>query len=86
MKYTAKLTSKGQVTVPKQVRERFALNTGDYLVFELTDDRIIVTKSPLQPTEDFDALADRIAQRLRDRGVTRRDVADAIRWAREKKS
>ncbi len=86
MKYTAKLTSKGQVTVPKQVRDKFSLNTGDYLVFELTDDRIIVTKSPLQPTEDFDALADRIAQRLRDRGVTRRDVADAIRWAREKKS
>ncbi len=86
MKYTAKLTSKGQVTVPKEVRDRFSLNTGDYLVFELTDDRIIMTKSPLQPTEDFDALADRIAQRLRDRGVTRRDVADAIRWAREKKS
>ncbi len=86
MKYTAKLTSKGQVTVPKELRDEFELNAGDYLVFELTDDRITMTKSPLQPTEDFDALADRIAQRLRDRGVTRSDVADAIRWAREKKS
>ncbi len=85
MRYAAKLTSKGQVTIPKQVRERFALAPGDYLVFEVNGDRIEVTKAPVAPTEDFETLADRIAARFEKRGISREDVAEAIRWAREEK-
>jgi antitoxin PrlF len=86
MRYAAKMTSKGQVTIPKEVRDRFALAAGDYLVFEVKDNRIEVTKAPVPPTEDFDALADRIAERFKARGITRADVAEAIRWARDEKS
>ena len=85
MRYAAKLTSKGQVTIPKQVRDRFALAAGDYLVFEVNGDRIEVTKAPVAPTEDFETLADRIAARFEERGISREDVAEAIRWAREEK-
>jgi antitoxin PrlF len=85
MRYAAKLTSKGQVTIPKQVRARFALAPGDYLVFEVNGDRIEVTKAPVAPTEDFETLADRIAARFEERGISREDVAEAIRWAREEK-
>ena len=35
---TAKVTSKGQVTIPKQVRKLMAIETGDHLAFELEDD------------------------------------------------
>lgn len=35
---TAKVTSKGQVTIPKQVRELLAIETGDRLAFELEED------------------------------------------------
>ncbi len=35
---TAKVTSKGQVTIPKQVRTLLAIETGDRLAFELEED------------------------------------------------
>ena len=35
---TAKVTSKGQVTIPKEVRELMAIETGDRLAFDLEED------------------------------------------------
>lgn len=36
----AKLTSKGQLTVPKEVRDRLGLKSGDRVVFEFEDDTV----------------------------------------------
>ncbi|MFN2268939.1 MAG: AbrB/MazE/SpoVT family DNA-binding domain-containing protein [Desulfonatronovibrio sp.] len=36
------LTSKGQVTIPMEIRKRFALNTSDRVEFVVEDDRIIL--------------------------------------------
>ena len=69
LRYAAKITSKGQVTIPKAVRDLFRLETGDYLIFEPQADCIVVSKAPLSPTEDFDALADLLAQRFSERGI-----------------
>ena len=41
----AKVTSKGQVTVPKEVRERLHLNPGDTLAFEVEGDAARVRKA-----------------------------------------
>jgi AbrB family looped-hinge helix DNA binding protein len=41
----SKLTYKFQLTLPKRVRERFALKEGDILVFLAEDSRLILTKS-----------------------------------------
>ena len=84
MRYAVKITSKGQVTIPKAVREAMGLEEGDYLVFEPEDDRIIVRRADLAPDEDFETLADRIAERFERYGISRSDVADAIRWARKR--
>lgn len=35
---TAKVTSKGQVTIPKRVRSLMAIETGDRLAFDLDED------------------------------------------------
>ena len=37
---TARVTSKGQITVPKQVRERLGIQPGDGLEFRFDDDRL----------------------------------------------
>jgi antitoxin PrlF len=41
--YTATLTSKGQVTVPQQVREQLRLRSGQELKFTVEGDRMVVT-------------------------------------------
>ena len=87
--YLTKVTSKGQVTIPKAVRERYDIEEGDYLVFDSRDGEIIVRKGQVvadgATTEDsFDALTERITRHFEERGITRADIEDAIRWAREK--
>ena len=84
MKYAAKITSKGQITIPKAVRETMGLEEGDYVVFEPENDRIILRPAALGPNEDFESLAERIAERFERYGISRSDVADAIRWARNR--
>ncbi|MCU0314389.1 MAG: type II toxin-antitoxin system PrlF family antitoxin [Solirubrobacteraceae bacterium] len=53
MRVPAKITSKGQVTVPKQVREALGLAPGDTLWFRLEPGR----PAEVSKTEDFLALA-----------------------------
>ncbi len=42
MALTAKITSKGQITLPKEVRKLLKVDTGTVLVFEKEDDKVIV--------------------------------------------
>ncbi len=42
----ARLTSKGQVTLPKSVREALELNEGDELLFRVQRSRALVAKTP----------------------------------------
>ncbi len=52
MDIVAKLTSKGQITVPKVVRDTLALRPGDRVLFRLEDHRAVLAR-----TEDFLDLA-----------------------------
>lgn len=40
----AKITSKGQITIPQKIRERLQAQTGDGIVFKLMNDRIVIEK------------------------------------------
>jgi AbrB family looped-hinge helix DNA binding protein len=82
-RYVSKVTAKGQVTIPVEIRRALGLEKGAYVVWEPTEDRVVMERAAVPPTEDFDALARRIAERFSEQGVTREDVEDAIRWARE---
>lgn len=46
MDTSAKITSKGQVTIPKSVRDALALNEGDELLFRVEDSRAVIAKTP----------------------------------------
>jgi AbrB family looped-hinge helix DNA binding protein len=60
----AKLTSKGQITVPKQVRDALGLEAGDEVVFRVHGDRAVVSKTP-----DFLELAGAVAVPTGKRGT-----------------
>ncbi|MCA1675629.1 MAG: AbrB/MazE/SpoVT family DNA-binding domain-containing protein [Actinobacteria bacterium] len=42
----ARLTSKGQVTIPKSVRESLGLREGDEVIFRVERARAVVAKTP----------------------------------------
>lgn len=56
MQAAATLTSKGQVTIPKAVRDALGLATGDSVVFHVKDGRAII-----HPVPDFIDLAGSVA-------------------------
>ena len=81
------VTSKGQVTIPKTVREAMGIKPGDEVVFEETVDGYVIQKDApttdegTDPFEKYRGIADNEAtmpERMRRlRGEYPRDVDDA---------
>jgi AbrB family looped-hinge helix DNA binding protein len=65
------LTSKGQVTIPIELRHALNLHAGDHLVFELIDDKIQIFKKKNDITHAF-------AMYKVNKKVTLDDIQDAI--------
>jgi antitoxin PrlF len=68
------MTSKGQVTVPKAVREVLGLEPGDRLAFRIAEDGQVVVEP-----ETVDLMTLRGAVKPKRRGVTLADMDAAIR-------
>ena len=58
MDAAAKVTSKGQVTLPKTVREALGIESGDEVVFRVEGDRAVLARTP-----DFLELGKRLGAR-----------------------
>lgn len=69
----AKVTSKGQVTIPRSVREHLKVGTGSVLVFQVEGDQVVVR--PAKTLLD-------LAGALKGRGPRTRDFAAMRRAAR----
>ncbi len=49
---SSKLSSKAQMVVPKEIRERLGLKPGDTVRYRLTDVGILIEKAPTEGDED----------------------------------
>ncbi|MCL9812093.1 AbrB/MazE/SpoVT family DNA-binding domain-containing protein [Natranaeroarchaeum aerophilus] len=62
MSYEATVTSKGQVTIPKAVRERLNLEQGEKILFRFEEDGSVrLVAVPSDPMERLEAAQDRAA-------------------------
>jgi len=77
MDVAAKVTSKGQVTVPKVVRDALGINEGDEVVFRVDGNRAVLTRTP-----DFLALAGTIKVPAAKRNAGWDEVIRRTRTAR----
>ncbi|MFC1573121.1 AbrB/MazE/SpoVT family DNA-binding domain-containing protein [Candidatus Eisenbacteria bacterium] len=82
---TTKMSSKGQIVIPEEIRRRLGLRAG--VQFVVVGDRdVIILKTVSAPDEeDFvDLLADARKQ-ARKAGMKRSDITEAIAAARRKR-
>ena len=73
---TSKLTSRGRVTIPKEIREYLGLNPGDRVRFVLEDGKLVMQLAkltlqdlrgavePRQQPEDFDAVRSKVRKKV----------------------
>jgi len=47
-----RLSSKGQVVIPKEMREKLGLRAGDKLRFDITQEKVLMISSAAKPPED----------------------------------
>ena len=77
MDIAAKVSSKGQVTVPKPVRDALGLDEGDEVIFRVDGDRAVLARTP-----DFLSLGGSIAVPAAKRNVAWDDVIRTTRRER----
>lgn len=78
--YIARINTKGQVTVPVELRKYLNLKEGDYILFEKKGSKAELKK--MVPANDLEDYAKPIRERFQRDGITPADVEEAIKWAR----
>ena len=79
---TTRMSSKGQVVIPEEIREKLGLGPGvQFLVIGEGD--VIILKSISTPSmKDFDRLLKKARQQARAAKMRQADIAKAVREAR----
>lgn len=82
---TTRLSSKGQVVIPEEVRNRLGLKTGDQFVVVGEDDTVILKNITPLSIRDFDAVIEQARQQARATKLKRSDIAKAVVRSRGKR-
>ncbi len=76
---TSKITSKGQVTIPAEIREDMGLTPGTDVVFLELDDMVIIKKS-----EELLSAFKVFEKRARELKLSKKDIANLVEKEKEK--
>ena len=79
---TTRLSSKGQVVIPEDVRQRLGLKAGDQFIVVGEGDVVILKTISPPSMKDFDVLASKARSQARRAGTKPRDAAVAIKKVR----
>ncbi len=76
----AKRTSKNQITLPKSIAERFP--GVEYFDLRIEGDKILLAPAKIVPAGPT---LERVREKMKQLGITERDVSEAVRWARRQR-
>lgn len=79
---TATLTSKGQITIPKAIRDALNLQAGDRLAFSLAGDKQALLQPITASVDDVYGVLQRPGQRAKSVDEMNRSIARRLRKAK----
>ncbi len=82
---TTKLSSKGQVVIPEDIRKRLGLEPGAQFVVVGEGDVVVLKALKAPKMADFKALLDKAQESAEGAGLTPADIERAIREVRKNK-
>jgi AbrB family looped-hinge helix DNA binding protein len=80
---TTKMSSKGDVIIPEEIRKRLNLKSGSQFVV-IADNDVVVLKNITPPTmEEFDTLIAQARAAGKEAGLKKKDIQEMIKQVRE---
>ncbi len=77
---SAKVMAKGQVTIPKDIREKLKINEGDQLVFVYDSEKVIMMNSAIYAMKLMQDVMNGTAEK---QGIDEKDVSKIVREVRK---
>lgn len=81
---TTKMSSRGQVVIPEEIRDRLGLKAGSQFVVVGENDTVILKAISPPSMDEFDNLIAEARRQSRRAGMKRSDITSAIAKARER--
>ena len=82
---TTKMSSKGQVVIPENIRKRLKLKAGSRFVVVGKDDVIILKTIEPPSMQEFNGLIKEVRQKAKKAGLKRNDISEAVSQARRRR-
>ncbi len=76
------LSSKGQIVIPKTIRDLLGLKTGEVFALFGENDTIILKKLSIPSTEEFDDFLKWASTYAKKNNISKKDVLNAIKETR----
>ncbi|UUZ80482.1 AbrB/MazE/SpoVT family DNA-binding domain-containing protein [Paenibacillus sp. P26] len=76
----SRISSKGQVTIPKSIRDALNLSEGDRVAFVQDEGKVVITKASLLALRE---LQEALSKDAKEQGVSEQDVLDELKQVRE---
>ncbi len=79
-----KMSSKGQVVIPAEIRDNLRLETGTKFVIWAEKDTVLLKKIGKPSSEGIDRLFKRSSEYAKNVGLRKADIADTLKELRKK--
>ena len=73
-----RLSSKGQIVVPRRIRERLRLADGEIFLIFGTDDTLVLKRVQKTSVPEFNTLLAQSRKLAKEKGLTKKDLERAI--------
>lgn len=82
---TTKMSSKGQIVIPEEIRISMGLHAGDQFIAVAENDVVILKKLTQPSIRELSSLISKARKQAKKTGLRKESIAEAIKESRKKK-